>query len=187
MTIHNDNNIKAVAEFAQAYSERLQSMYEGLKGLEVFCVEIDWDNIPQEFSNFKKKDFDSPYSTDEVNGIRYIFRSTAVCTDYSKEEEIALIAHEFGHIILESANIKLWHKVMDEIFCDNIAHSLDLSDHIIAALGTMSKAGYDNAQEIADRKVIAETVKVCKDNLPQTDPMSTLNSYLNVAKPDLGN
>lgn len=187
MTIHNDNNIIAVTEFAQAYSERLQSMYNGLKGLDVFCVEIDWDNIPQEFSKFEKKDFDSPYSTDVVNGIRYIFRSTAVYTDYSTEEEIALIAHEFGHIILETANVKLWHKVMDEIFCDNIAHSLDLSDYIIAALGTMSKGEYDNAQEIADRKIIAEMVKVCKDNLPQIDPMSPLNSYFNVTIPDLEN
>lgn len=187
MTIHNDNNIKAVAEFAQAYSERLQSMYNGLKGMEVFCVDIDWDNIPQEFSKFEKKNFDSPYSTDVVNGMRYIFRSTAVCTDYSKEEEIALIAHEFGHILLESANIKLWHKVIDEIFCDNIAHSLDLSDYIIAALETMSKGGYDNIQEIADRKAIAETVKICKDNLPQTGPMGPLNSFFNVARPNFAN
>ena len=187
MTIHNDNNIKAVAEFAQAYSERLQSMYNGLKGMEVFCVDIDWDNIPQEFSKFEKKNFDSPYSTDVVNGMRYIFRSTAVCTDYSKEEEIALIAHEFGDILLESANIKLWHKVIDEIFCDNIAHSLDLSDYIIAALETMSKGGYDNIQEIADRKAIAETVKICKDNLPQTGPMGPLNSFFNVARPNFAN
>ena len=76
---------------------------------------------------------------------------------------------------------------MDEICCDIILHCFRLSDYIIAALGTMSKGGYDNAQEIADRKIIAEMVKVCKDNLPQIDPMSPLNSYFNVTIPDLEN
>ena len=181
MTIHNDNNIKAVEDFTQAYSERLQSMCEALKGLHVYCVDIDRDNIPDEFFSCKKKDFDSPYSTKEVKEKRYIFRSTEVCASYSLEEEIALIAHEFGHIILEAANIKLWYRIMDEIFCDNLAHSLDLSDHIITALDTMSKGGFDNASEIADRKMIAESVKACKDNIPPSDPKGTLNGFLNSA------
>lgn len=104
-----------------------------------------------------------------------------MCASYSLEEEIALIAHEFGHIILYATNIKLWYRVMDEIFCDNIAHSLDLSDHIITALDTMSKGGYNNASEIADRKSIAESVRACNDNVPPSDPMETLDSFINKA------
>lgn len=180
MIIHNDNNIPAVAEFAQAYSERIEQMYSTIEGLDIYCVDMDENNIPREFSMLDKSCFDSPYCTDLVNGWHFIFRSVAVCANYTKEEEMALLAHEFGHIILAVAGIKLWHSVMDEIFCDNMAHSLDLSDYIIDALDKMANGGYKKASEIADRKIIAASIKTCKYNIPVNNPMGPLNDFLTV-------
>ena len=105
MTIHNDNNIQAVTVFEESYSNTFLSICPVLKGFEVYCIDIDWDNIPQEFHPLTKQDFNCPYMTIQWNGKRYIFRSMVICQGYTPEEEIALIAHEFGHIICAVADL----------------------------------------------------------------------------------
>lgn len=179
MTIHNDNNIQAVTAFEKDHSMILLSVCPALEDAEVYCVDIDWDNIPQEYHPLTKSDFDCPYMTIPWNDKRYIFRSRIICQSYSLEEEIALIAHEFGHIICAIADVHPNNKnntALEEIFGDNVAHALGLSQHIITALDKLSKGGYDKAAEIAERKLISESVNKCNNVGASSDPLS---SYLN--------
>lgn len=179
MTIHNDNKINAVTSFENNYLNKLLDICPALNDAEVYCVDIDWDNIPQEYHPLTKQDFDCPYMTIPWNDKRYIFRSKVICQSYSPEEEMALIAHEFGHIICAVADLHPNNKnntALEEIFGDNVAHALGLSQHIITALDKLSKCGYDKAAEIAERKLISESVSKCNEVGASSDPLS---SFLN--------
>ena len=179
MTIHNDNNIQAVTVFEESYSNTFLSICPVLKGFEVYRIDIDCDNIPQEFHPLTKQDFNCSSMTIQWNGKRYIFRSMVICQGYTPEEEIALIAHEFGHIICAVADLHPNNKnntALEEIFGDNVAHALGLSQHITSALDKLSNGGYDKAAEIAERKLISESVSRCNNEDVSTD---TLTSYLN--------
>ena len=175
MKIYNDDNILAVKEFETKYSDKLIKVCPALKGLQVYFIDIDWDNIPAVFTTkYEKGDFDSPYSTDEINKKRYIFRSSANCAGYSTNEEIALIVHEFGHIFSKRLNINQ-HFVVEEIFCDSLSHTLGLSSEMVGALDNMIKSGHGDTSSLEDRKANAE---ISARSVSAANSVNTLDTFM---------
>lgn len=188
MTIDNPNRIEAVDLFVSNYMDLIVDIYPILKGKSLLIEDIEKDNNQQNQSEFDNDGFDSPYSI--IPNKDRIVRVKSLCEKLSVEEEVALIIHEIGHYIVYHCNMNLSKQnggCLEEVFCDNISHALELSDGIISVLDKLAMLPNINKDVIEKRRKVAESMKDLVKTQNRFLRKDTLASFLHksICNPNL--
>lgn len=153
MEYNNLNKIPLIDEFINTYGKKINEKASQAKDAKRFST------LTINFISEKKypKSIDSLFDFSEknfffkINGniIAYHERNCDAL-NLSKEERFAMIAHEFGHLILVSVEEGDFFK--RELFADEMAVQLDLKSHLISGLMKfLSSEGMENKKQIQDR------------------------------------
>ena len=145
---------------SQNIKDLIVEIYPILMDKSLLIEDIEKDNNLQSQCEFADVDYDSPYSIILDKG--RIVRVKSLCKNLSVEEEIALIIHEIGHCIVYHYKIVLSKQhggCLEEVFCDNISHALELSDGIISVLDKLAMLPNINKDVIEKRRKVAESMK----------------------------
>ena len=153
MIFNNVNNLSVVDDFVAKYGNIIINEYPQLENLDIAIYKDT--QLPYKLQFFDS-DEDSPYMCNY--SIKKIIRHENAYNNcgFLAEEEMAILAHELGHIIARHYGTESTEPLQKEFQADDFAIYLGLAEEMKSALQKMIDAGVRPASNDDMKKRIYE-------------------------------